>query len=258
MSGTLRTERERLLELLADEALGCLAASERSELDHLLARHRDVPRRVLMETVAEADLAIAARDREPLPPSLRDRILRATAQAGESRSAPKGLRRLHTLVYLAAAAVVLTGFLFLLKTPRETFGDRSLAAAQLEVDRLVARAHDVKRWNWKAGPDPLGTGSGMNGEVVWSSEEQRGFMVFHGLKANEAKAEQYQLWIFDKTRDDRYPVDGGVFDCEGPDAIVPIEAKIRVTEPALFAVTVEKPGGVVVSDRSRIAALAQP
>jgi hypothetical protein len=31
-----------------------------------------------------------------------------------------------------------------------------------------------------------------------------------------------------------------------------------VAEPALFAVTVERPGGVVVSSRERIALLAKP
>ena len=36
------------------------------------------------------------------------------------------------------------------------------------------------------------------------------------------------------------------------DVIVPITARVTVREAALFAVTVEKPGGVVVSKRERI------
>ena len=65
---------------------------------------------------------------------------------------------------------------------------------------------------------------------------------------------QYQLWIFDARRDERYPVDGGVFDAAADTAevIVPIDAKIEVGTPVLFAVTVEKPGGVAVSNRKRI------
>jgi len=39
--------------------------------------------------------------------------------------------------------------------------------------------------------------------------------------------------------------------------LVPIEAKLRVQKPTLFAVTVEKPGGVVVSDQKRIALVAK-
>ena len=39
--------------------------------------------------------------------------------------------------------------------------------------------------------------------------------------------------------------------------IVPIHAKLHVVDPKMFAVTVEKPGGVVVSDRKHIAVLAK-
>ena len=79
------------------------------------------------------------------------------------------------------------------------------------------------------------------------------------VETNDPTQFQYQLWIFDKDRDDKYPVDGGVFDV-GPDGevVVKISAKLHVNEPVLFAVTVEQPGGVVVSDRSRIAVTAAP
>jgi len=39
---------------------------------------------------------------------------------------------------------------------------------------------------------------------------------------------------------------------------VPIKAKLPVGEPVLFAVTVEKPGSVVVSKRERIVVVAKP
>lgn len=42
------------------------------------------------------------------------------------------------------------------------------------------------------------------------------------------------------------------------DVIVPIKAALPVQEVALFAVTVEKPGGVVVSKRERIVVTAKP
>jgi hypothetical protein len=49
-----------------------------------------------------------------------------------------------------------------------------------------------------------------------------------------------------------------VFDVtSGGEVIVPIHAKLKVTKPTLFAVTVEKPGGVVVSKRERIVVLAK-
>jgi anti-sigma-K factor RskA len=84
-------------------------------------------------------------------------------------------------------------------------------------------------------------------------------MVFRNMRRNDPTTEQYQLWIFDKDRDERYPVDGGVFDItESGECIVPIHAAVQVNEAALFAVTIERPGGVVVSDRSRLPLLAQP
>jgi hypothetical protein len=38
--------------------------------------------------------------------------------------------------------------------------------------------------------------------------------------------------------------------------IIPITAKLEVRDPAMFAVTIEKPGGSVVSSRDRIVVLA--
>ncbi len=79
-------------------------------------------------------------------------------------------------------------------------------------------------------------------------------MRFRGLAALDPKKAQFQLWIFDKSRDDKFPVDGGVFDVDPTtgDVIVPITAKLHVDKPALFAITIEPPGGVVVSKREHI------
>jgi hypothetical protein len=58
-------------------------------------------------------------------------------------------------------------------------------------------------------------------------------------------------------------VDGGVFDIAAAqkdpatgDYIVPIDAKLKVFDPGAFAVTAERPGGVVVTSRQTIQALA--
>jgi hypothetical protein len=39
--------------------------------------------------------------------------------------------------------------------------------------------------------------------------------------------------------------------------IVPITAHLRAKNPKMFAITVEKPGGVVVSKREKVAAIAK-
>ena len=80
-------------------------------------------------------------------------------------------------------------------------------------------------------------------------------MRFQGLAGNDKTKLEYQLWIFDKAQE--YPVDGGVFDVAGSaEVIIPIHSKLHVETPTLFAVTVEKPGGVVVSKRERIVVTA--
>jgi len=109
---------------------------------------------------------------------------------------------------------------------------------------------------WAAQDDPTARGAG--GEVLWNQRLQRGVMRFTDLAQNDPQAFQYQLWIFDGARDEAHPVDGGVFDVgERGEVLVPIDAKLEVkAAPTLFAITVEPPGGVVVSTRERLALVA--
>jgi hypothetical protein len=133
---------------------------------------------------------------------------------------------------------------------------QSGADPAVQREHLLASNPYVLRRPWRAGNDAAGFT--VTGDVVWDPRTQTGFMRFVGLRRNEPNAEQYQLWIFDARRDERYPVDGGVFNISGAKQgdVIPIRAALRVGVPLTFAVTIEKPGGVVVSDRSRIAALA--
>src|SRR5580704_7759621 len=101
--------------------------------------------------------------------------------------------------------------------------------------------------------------AGVTGDVVWDPATQRGFLHFAGLAPNDPAVHQYQIWIFDAGRDKRYPVDGGVFDvpANAGEVVIPIRASLMVRKPAAFAVTLEKPGGVVVSGREHVVALGQ-
>lgn len=99
---------------------------------------------------------------------------------------------------------------------------------------------------------------GVTGDVVWSNALQKGFMRFRNIPANDRARETYQLWIFDAAQNAKTPIDGGVFDVDANgDVIVPIDAKIRVQKPTMFAVTAEKPGGVVVSELGKVMAVAK-
>ncbi|MDE2295510.1 MAG: anti-sigma factor [Gammaproteobacteria bacterium] len=99
----------------------------------------------------------------------------------------------------------------------------------------------------------------VHGDAVWDPIAQRGFIRFIGLPRNDRAVAQYQIWISDAARDPRYPVDGGVFDC--PSArrrvIVPIHPAVPVRRAKAFVITLEKPGGVVVSARQHVLAVAE-
>jgi anti-sigma-K factor RskA len=99
----------------------------------------------------------------------------------------------------------------------------------------------------------------MTGEVVWSDARQEGYMTLANLPANDPSEKQYQLWIVDPDRGDPQPIDGGVFDipADADSAVIPIRNPLTVDKPSLFVITLEKPGGVVVSDQKVVVAVAE-
>jgi len=262
---------DRLVDLLIQQATTGLAGDERAELERLLALHPGADADSIERAVVALTLAAPA-PREPLPPALRSRLiaqhaaiagspaanvvpLRPRTASDDAASAATPRRPAGALGWwAAAAAIVLAVFGWY---PRFQSPAPVADAAQQRAQFLAA-APQALRWNFSAGGDSTGTAA--SGDVVWDAATQRGYMRFHNLAANDARQVQYQLWIFDATRDARYPVDGGVFDIPAGQAevVIPITARLHVDKPALFAVTVERPGGVVVSSRERIAVLAKP
>jgi hypothetical protein len=123
-----------------------------------------------------------------------------------------------------------------------------------QLDRFMRDAPDVQMINWVS---PSGAVR-CQGDVCWSQVRQRGYMRFTGLPRNDPSQVQYQLWIFDAERPEATPVDGGVFNVDREDGmvIVPIDAKLPIHRASAFAITRERPGGVVVSDRKDLVLLA--
>lgn len=129
--------------------------------------------------------------------------------------------------------------------------------ANQKRDALLASATDVKRGEW--GKGNVAEITEVFGDVVWSDAKQEGYMRFRGLPKNDPTKETYQLWIFEDGKLEPHPKDGGVFDVTADgEVIIPIDAKLAASDPKVFAITIEKPGGVVVSSREKIAALASP
>jgi anti-sigma-K factor RskA len=290
----MNPREERLLELLCDGTLVGLTPTEETEVAALLREagpHGDWEKhaQALERAAAAISVAGSLHPREPMPAHLFARIEQQALKALERASVPmappaaspapiappvpiqRARRWRGAIPWMAAAACLLLAIGSWRWRPREVVVTKEVlvpaavpsesaapAPPPPEAGRreLLARDGTVQS-EWSATKEAAAKDA--SGDVIWNQKEQRGFMRFHGLARNDPKASQYQLWIFDETRDARYPVDGGVFDVDdgSGDVIVPIHATIPVGAPTLFAVTVEKPGGVVVSKREHIVLTAK-
>jgi hypothetical protein len=198
---------------------------------------------------------------EPQPPWQPPAPQALPPLAGPAQAPVIPIRRSRAPViaaWIAAAACLLLAIGAVLwargREPAAAVAAQSPAEARAA---LLASAGDATTLAWQATGDPAAASA--SGDVVWSPSQQRGYLRFRGLAPNDPRVSQYQLWIFDRQRDEKFPVDGGVFDVTSTgEVIVPISAKLRVGGAALFAVTVEAPGGVVVSKRERIVVTAAP
>lgn len=278
---------EKLLDLLCDQAASGLNEDERLQLEKLSAGANSDMDAQSLELAAAAIMMAEMGAIEAMPSHLEASIAAAagkyfTAKGSES-SIHESLHDQPTKAFkwqetrpsrsffdwfgwavAAAACVALIGtFIY----EQNRIGDLQAKVMQLtptpvveetlaqKRDRLKKEAADVTRAEWTKGN--VKDSEGVMGEVVWSDEKQEGYMTFRGLPVNDANKEAYQLWIFEDGKLEPHPKDGGVFNVSSDgEVVVAIKAKLKTNAPKAFAVTIEKPGGVVVSDRTKIAALA--
>lgn len=265
---------ERLLDLLADQALVGLDDVEARELDALLRQHPDVGASSFHAAAASLDLALRPQDLEPMPANVASRVAaraeewianelrggRTITQPSAGRpttatASPPVIARLNWAPWLVAAASLAIAAVAWFGAPAASPDAPSISDRYAQF--ISEPPSDFVQVAWGAVEKGIDLPDGFTGEVVWSDARNEGYMVFDGLPQNNPSQEQYQLWVFDATRPEATPVDGGVFDIDDAGrVIVPITTKIRVRQAAAFAVTVEEPGGVVVSSRDRIATLA--
>lgn len=282
-----KEKRERMLELLADEAVFGLSEEEISELQQLKNQIPEWENDASFELTAAKIGLINLDISKSMPENLRTNILadaenffsadenqtvtnfeqpgRNTDLTEKSGFSPFSSSFWQWLGWAAAATACIALAINLWTTrfyqqPEIVKNTETIQTPtpQLSVaqkrEQLLANAADVIKTEWKS---PTGEDN-ISGDVVWSNSQQKGFLRFRGMPVNNPNKETYQLWIFDEAQNEKYPIDGGVFDVnESGEVIVPIDPAINVKKPTMFAVTAEKPGGVVVSSREKLLAIAK-
>ena len=264
-------DKEKMLDLLCDKFVYGLSEEDARELEKLGIDPKESES--IEQTVAALSLAGLDTEAE-MPEKLREKLIGDaniyfSSSEGEREAILErevildgGSRSWFGWLGWAAAAAASIALVFSLMVPR---GENRVDLPQTPTpevrpdvreqrQQLMASAGVIMA-EWKGGNMP--GAPKISGDVVWSDAEQTGYMRLVGLPMNDKSKETYQLWIYDETQDKKTPIDGGVFDITSDgEVIIPIDAKLKAKNPATFAITVEKPGGVVVSKGEKIAALA--
>lgn len=279
---------ETVIDLLVQKATFGLDQGEQAHLDKLIAEAGISEDRSF--ELAAAAIYMVDVNEEPLPQNLYSKILASgedfvaslahdgAVETAESKASEpveyqktfvveprrSGWNWLGWAVAAAACVALAVNVWFTQFAPQEVVKNPVPAVtpatptAEQEYAKLIAEPTGVVKANWAPPSTDAKELKDVSGDVVWSDEKQKGFMRLRGLPVNDKSKSTYQLWIFDKTQDPKTPIDGGTFDVDkNGEVIIPIDAKLKALGPALFAITIEKPGGVVVSDRKRMAALAK-
>ena len=273
---------QEMLNLLADRAVFGLNEAESVELEKLLREFPALKDDDSFEIAAAAFNLVSLEANESLPNHLNSRILADADRyfaAGETEPetyqktfafAPQKRSLWNSLGWAAAvlACIILALNLWTtrVKAPDAATVNPTPTVAPLpspaalnparQREQLLASANDVVQKNWtEFNPKKP---RGITGDVVWSNSAQKGFVRFRNLPVNDKNKETYQVWIFDEKQNLKTPISGGVFDIdETGEVIIPLDSQIKVRKPVQFAVTAEKPGGVVVSKLGKVMAVAK-
>jgi len=275
MPSELTAPPQEMFDLLTDRALVGLDVTDSNRLLELVEEFPWVRDDYMDEAVALMSVGFHDSDpddgRESMPADVGNRIMQRLdimdetgpiAGIGGSNTHETGPIGWFGWVGWAAAAAAIT--------VAATIWQPTVAPINTSAQLASwSQAHpDAVRWDWA--PGLANPAEDVTGYVTFSPEAQEGFMMIKGLEPNDPRVQQYQLWIWDRDREidpanpqplaeNVHPVDGGVFDVNDQgEVVIPIKAPLRVGQPYLFAVTVERPGGVVKSDKSWVPLIAGP
>lgn len=284
----LKVHATRHADMLADRAVWGLTDTDEAELRDAGA----IADPTFDLAAAAADLAFAsqARSSVPMPSALRARILADAAArfdgpilakigssstplpaastvksassslASEFRMDAPTVRTPRWLPWAVAAVATFAAAVAWFPSRGTGTGSGELLPVAQQRERMISSDPSARVVAWTDFAHPVSNEppeiKGVRGDVVWSSSQQKGFMRLSGLRENDPNVERYQLWIIDE-RGLEQRVNGGLFDaCRTGDTIVPFTPDLPIRSAAIFAVTIERPEGVVVSDMKRRACAA--
>jgi anti-sigma-K factor RskA len=275
------TEEIRL-DLLIKQAVYGLTEAEQEQLDDLDIQHLNKPDGTFAQTAAAIALLDVDR-KEAMREALRSKILSDAYVLFDAKEQPENAGNaaepesvVHTLPAVrrpfwdwlgwavAAAAVIVLGINLyttrlkpneIVRVPTPTPSPEEVLRPEQMREQLIASAPDMVHISVGAGTvkdiEPAG-------DIVWSDAKQKGYLRLTGLPKNDPGKQTYQLWIVAENQDPKTPVDGGIFDINSDgEVIIPINPKVKALNPKVFAITIEKPGGVVVSKQEKVAALGK-
>jgi anti-sigma-K factor RskA len=248
----MENNKERMLELLADQALFGLTEEETTELEILKNRFIEFKDDNSFEMTAAALNLINLEVDDSLPAHLQTKI---EAQAQEFFSNSREVRQLtdvernqsadssedeiagniygirskpsiwQWLGWAVAAAACVALAINLSLTRSQPQSDVAETQKTIQVPEPVKTqapelpAAQMREQMLASAPDVIQTNwtstkddKKVLGDVVWSNSQQKGYIRLRNLPALDPNVETYQLWIVDKARDEKTPVSGGVFD----------------------------------------------
>ena len=251
------TEEKLLLDLLVMQSTQAMSDEESRELERLLKLYPEYQNYEFDQIASLTHMSYHLNDRlsnEALPLDLKNKILNSHKKVDLVilfRTKMNDFMRslFYKPTYAWAVTVLLTIGLSFSMIEFKNY-ENNFRYLPLKRVVLQSTSNDLVEYPWYSKTSDFAL---TKGDIVWSNESQKGFIKISGMPVNDPSKNQYQIWIIDPIKY-KQPVDGGIFNITdaGRDIIIPINPKLPISNAKGFAITIEQPGGVVVSSQELI------